>query len=68
MASAKVETLRATLGARITALVAGKSQQAVAATLGMHQTGLSAAMRGKVSVEKLIDVLEALGDPVKVVA
>lgn len=69
MASVRVEAMRVELGKRLAVLVekSGKSQEKGSALLGIHQTSLSAAMRGKVSVEKLINILEMYGDVVKIV-
>lgn len=59
--------LRATLGSRLGWVVkaSGKSHAELAAALGMHQTTLSACIRGeRFSVERIADILEQLGYPV----
>lgn len=65
--SAVAARLRATLGARLGWVVktSGKSHAEVAEALGMHQTTLSACIRGeRFSVERIAVILEQLGYPV----
>lgn len=68
--SASTARLRSTLGMRLGWVVkqSGKSHAELAAALGMHQTTLSACIRGEsLSVERIADVLEQLGYPVEFV-
>lgn len=65
--SAVTARLRAALGSRLGWVVkqSGKSHAELAAALGMHQTTLSACIRGeRYSVERIAEVLEQLGYPV----
>lgn len=66
--SAVAARLRARLGQRLGWVVktSGKTHAELAAALGMHQTTLSACIRGeKFSVERISEVLERLGYPVE---
>lgn len=68
--SALVERLRAHLGHRLGYVVktSGKTHAELAEALGMHQTTLSACIRGeRFSVERIAMVLEQLGHVVEFV-
>lgn len=68
--STLVASLRLELGQRLGQVVkaSGKSQQAVAEALGIHQTTLSGCIKGeRFSVERIALLLEALGQHVSFV-
>lgn len=61
-----VEVLRLELGKRLGLVVAasGKSHAAFAEAHGIHQTTLSACIRGEMSVERVARILEEVGEDV----
>lgn len=68
--SPAVEALRSNLGDAIGKALktSGMSHQAAGEACGKHQTNISAAIRAKgCSIEKQIDILEALGFKVEIV-
>lgn len=67
--SPAVAALRATLGDALGYVIktSGMSQREAAEACAVHQTNISIAIRGKTcSVEKQIDLLEALGYQVEI--
>lgn len=64
--SALVARLRAELGERLGRVVAdsGKSHEVFARDLSIHQTTLSACIRGQMSVERIARILEEVGQDV----
>ena len=64
--SALVARLRLELGGRLGELVkaSGKSHEVFARDLSIHQTTLSACIRGQMSVERIARILEEAGQDV----
>jgi predicted XRE-type DNA-binding protein len=64
--SALIAAMRLELGERLGRVVAtrGLSHAAFAEAYGIHQTTLSACIRGEMSVERVIRILEQVGEHV----
>ena len=64
--SALVKAMRLELGQRLGQAVSarGLSHQAAADLVGVHQTTISACIRGEMSVERIARILETLGENV----